>query len=504
MLILKIAWRSLLRHRAKSIVIGVILFLGAFIMTLGDATTIGMRRGVEENIVKSFTGHIILVSNEETKDNVLFTPMMKPLKILKQYEQIRYVLQKQGFVQDFLPMTRGGVSILGGQEMSFMSTFGCNFDDFQRVFGNPVKPVEGHLLQGSEHGLLVNIDGRKTLQKSQGYWLVPQGTTLNEANLSDDARKELPKLETRDSLALEGFGEANSTNKDVPIVGVMRFRSLNTLMQEITIMDIETYRELFGYFTAQDVVEQLPPEQNALLSAGEEALFGGGDIYSSEKTASSVSELEKKIKAPEKVTRTINFDIAAYNYVSVVLKPGVSVDAGVEKMKQVVKENNLPVKVLSWKQAAGQVASISDILQLILIVFVVLLFFVAIIIIMNTLSMNALERTEEFGMMRAVGAQKMFVTRMFLAETFSLSFVFGGAGIIVGVIVTGIVRALHIGSGANQIFELLFGGEVFRPILGPSGIIIGVICLAVVTLCAVLYPVFVARTITPLDAINRH
>jgi len=74
MLILKIAWRSLLRHRAKSIVIGVILFLGAFIMTLGDATTIGMRRGVEENIVKSFTGHIILVSNEETKDNVPLRP----------------------------------------------------------------------------------------------------------------------------------------------------------------------------------------------------------------------------------------------------------------------------------------------------------------------------------------------------------------------------------------------------------------------------------------------
>ena len=45
MLILKIAWRSLLRHKAKSIIIGAILFLGAFIMTLGDATTIGMRRG---------------------------------------------------------------------------------------------------------------------------------------------------------------------------------------------------------------------------------------------------------------------------------------------------------------------------------------------------------------------------------------------------------------------------------------------------------------------------
>ena len=47
MFIFTIAWRSILRHKTKSIIIGTILFLGAFIMTLGDATAIGMRRGIE-------------------------------------------------------------------------------------------------------------------------------------------------------------------------------------------------------------------------------------------------------------------------------------------------------------------------------------------------------------------------------------------------------------------------------------------------------------------------
>ncbi len=193
---------------------------------------------------------MVLVSNEETKDNVLFTPMMKPLKILKDYDQVRTVLQQQAYVKDFIPMTRGGVSILGGQEMSFMVTFGCNFDDFQRVFGNPIKPVEGHLLHNGEHGIMLNVQGRKNQYKSQGYWLVPEGTQLDKANLSDEAKKETD-LETRSSLALEGFGEVNSTNMDVPVAGIMQFKSLNTLFQEVTIMDIETYRELFGYYTAR-------------------------------------------------------------------------------------------------------------------------------------------------------------------------------------------------------------------------------------------------------------
>src|SRR5208283_1086766 len=352
MFILKIAWRSLLRHKAKSIIIGTILFLGALIMTLGNATAIGMQRGVEENMVESFTGHIILVSDEEPKDNVLFTPLAKPLKILKDYERIRSVLDKQDFIKGYLPMTRGGVAILGGQEMDFMLTFGCNFDDFQRVFGNPVTAVEGSVLKGSDHGLLLNVNGRKNRYKNQGYWLVPQGGGLNRDNLTDEAKKEEDRLEVRSSLALEGFGEPNSTNKDIPVKGIVRFKSLNTLMQEVTFMDIETYREIFGYYTARDIVQKLPPKEEALMGESEDALFGGGDIYSAGTGGTSVAELEKRIKTEPTATRVIDFDTAAYNYVTILLKPGQNVDRSVEKMKKIAKENNLPVKVLSWKKAS--------------------------------------------------------------------------------------------------------------------------------------------------------
>jgi ABC-type antimicrobial peptide transport system permease subunit len=173
-------------------------------------------------------------------------------------------------------------------------------------------------------------------------------------------------------------------------------------------------------------------------------------------------------------------------------------------MQTLMKDNNLNIKVLTWKQASGQVAAISDILQIIILVFVILLFFVAVIIIMNTLSMTAMERTEEFGMMRAVGAQKSFITKMFLSETFSLSFVFGGFGILLGIIITWIIRPLNITSGGNEIFELLYGGEIFQPILGGLGLVYAIVSLGIVTVCAVILPVLVARKITPLDAINRH
>jgi ABC-type lipoprotein release transport system permease subunit len=505
MLVFKIAWRNILRHKGKSIIIGSILFLGALIMTLGNATAIGMQKGVEQNIVRSFTGHIILVSDQETKDNVLFTPMAKPLKILRDYDRISAVLRQQDYVKDFIPMTRGGVAILGGSGMNFLLTFGCNFDDFQRVFGSPVEAVEGQLLTNGDHGLLVNEKSRQNQHKMQGYWLVPAGYDLDKDNLSKEARADLPGLPLKSDLALGGFVEPNSTDLTLPVRAITRFKSLNNLMQEISIMDIESFRQIFGYYTAADVVQELPPEQEALLASGEEDLFGSADIFASgSSTTSTVTELEKTIHAEARPSAKINYDNAAYNYVSVILKPGEDLGAAVARTRELMKDNGLPVKVLSWKQASGQVAQISDILRVVINVFVILLFFVAVIIIMNTLSMTALERTEEFGMMRAVGARKGFITRMFLSETLALSAIFGGAGILIGALVAWIFQPLGISSGESEILELLFGGKVFQPTLGVGGVVGGIVALGVVTVLAVLYPLFVARRITPLDAINRH
>jgi len=239
------------------------------------------------------------------------------------------------------------------------------------------------------------------------------------------------------------------------------------------------------------------------MASGEEDLFGSADIFESGKS-STVAQLEKTIRSPAPPARKINYDNAAYNYVSILLKPGEDLNAAVARTRQLMKDNGLPVKVLSWKQASGQVAQISDILRIIINVFVILLFFVAVIIIMNTLSMTALERTEEFGMMRAVGARKGFITRMFLSETMALSALFGGAGILIGALVAWVIQPLGISAGQSEILELLFGGEVFRPTLGVGGVLGGIVALGVVTVLAVFYPLVVARRITPLDAINRH
>jgi ABC-type lipoprotein release transport system permease subunit len=159
-------------------------------------------------------------------------------------------------------------------------------------------------------------------------------------------------------------------------------------------------------------------------------------------------------------------------------------------------------RAVNWKKAAGQIADLATIIRGSLFGFVLFIFFVAIIIIMNTLSMAAMERVTEIGMMRAVGAKKDFISNMFALETSLLSIVFGGAGIVCGALAVWIFSLLHI-TTTNEILQLLFGGEYFRPVLYFGDIFSGIIQLVIVTLIAMIYPTRLARRITPLEAIAR-
>ena len=295
MLIFKIAWRNIQRHKGKSFVIGIILFLGALIMTAGNAVTIGMERGIEQNIVERMTGNIILASNEETRDDVLFTAMGKPIKILKDYDKVREALKKEDYIQDFLPMMRGAVLLAETNAMrsSFM-VFGVNFDDYQRVFQNNIEPVEGHLLANGEHGMLVNLTGREETYNNNGFWIVPQGEKLDPAHLIPEAKAEKDDLEQRSNLVLMGFGTENASNLRVPVKAIYRSKALNSVWHNFAFLDIESFRECFGYFTARDVSVEVPAREKALMESSENDFFGGGGIFSQGDTSLKTAEAREK------------------------------------------------------------------------------------------------------------------------------------------------------------------------------------------------------------------
>ncbi|MDD5773068.1 MAG: FtsX-like permease family protein [bacterium] len=508
-LIFKIAWRNIFRHKGKSFVIGTILFLGALFMTLGNGVISGMDRGLTKNIIEGFTGHIVIISDKQETDNVLFTLMGKPIEAIGNFIEIKKVLNKEDYIDKYLPVGRNLAMLLNEEGGSPGNGFllGVDFAKYRAMFPDNIKPVEGTIPEKNEKGVILPSFARKEFYGYTNIWFVPTGGKLIEENFKKETKeKEEPVgIKVKDSMVVMGFNDKNTTmDVRVNVRAVVRYNTLNTIFGHFALIDIESYREAFGYFSAESKASEISEDKKKLLDMGNENL----DMLFSENTL--MTENKSNGKADVKFTpavkqeksEVVDVDTGAYNLVFIKLKKGISIDDALLKMNKDLKSANLGVRAVSWKKAFGLIGSMSTVIKGALFLFVMLLFVVAVIIIVNTLSMAAIERTPEIGMMRAVGARKSFISNMFLAETGMLSFVFGGAGVIVGIITVNLLPLFKITS-ENDMVQLLFGGDMFYPVLSMSDIMLSFLQLAIVTFAAVIYPIKVAKSITPLDAIVR-
>jgi putative ABC transport system permease protein len=260
-----------------------------------------------------------------------------------------------------------------------------------------------------------------------------------------------------------------------------------------------------GYFSAASKAADLSEEKKKILEMENlniDELFEEDSVFIKNPVSTASSSTDFEQTETKKIEEKIDLDSGTYNLVFIKLKKEYSLNSALEKINQSLKQANLGVRAVSWKKAFGLIGSMATIIKGALFGFVMLLFFVAIIIMVNTLSMTALERTSEIGMMRAVGARKSFISLMFLAETGILSFLFGGLGIFFGIIVVKIIPLLNITS-ENDLVQILYGGDVFSPVMYAPDILLTIFQLLVVTVIAVIYPIIVAKGITPLDAIVR-
>ncbi len=504
---LKIAWRNILRHKGKSLVIGVILFIGALLMTLGNGVISGMDVGIKKNIVNSFMGDIVLISDKQKSDNILINMMGTAIEPVTTYKDIKAVLQSQDYVERFLPVGNNLAMILKEDENAPSATYlmGVDFAAYQKMFPNNFTVLEGRVLNPGEKGLLMPTHIRDShIYTALNIWIIPEGGKLIEANLTKEAREDLKNIVVSSNIVLMGTASGVNSSTDIRfgVKGIIKYGALNTIFGHFCITDIESYRECMGYFSASENAVEVPKEEKKLLgmeNTDMDSLFGSEPLIVNNKTGKTPAKL-KQTSAATDVNAGSEF--GTYNVIYVKLKDGISYNSALTKLNKALKDKGTGVRAITWNKASGPIGSMTLIIKSALFLFVTLLFIVAVIIIINTLTMAALERTSEIGMMRAVGARKMFIGGMFFAETGLLSAVFGGAGIAAGIILVKLIPLFKI-TTSNDMVQLLYGGDIFNPLLTAPDIALTVFQLVLVTVVASLYPVGVARNITPLDAIQR-
>ena len=486
--------------------------MGSLIMTLGNGVIAGMEHGLQKNIVSGFTGDIVIISEKQETDNVLFTVMGKAIEPIYNFPDIKKMLLQRRYIDKFLPAGRDMAMILNeeGGAPGFAFLLGVDFGKYEEMFPHNMKPIEGRLLKDNERGAIIPTDARKEFYDYMGLWYLPSNEKFNVKNFKEVIKEEpdMNNIKIKDSIIFLGYSDKNTTQDiRLDVKGIVKFNALNTIFGHYNIVDIESFRECLGFFSGAFRQVNLSEEKKKILEMENEnldELFSEGVIAGkNEKTAAPIQtdlKLTPIISPPS--DSDIDKESGAYNVVFVKLNKGISLENGLKKINRDLKENNLKSRAVSWKKAFGFLGSMAIVIKGALMGFVMLIFLVAIIIIVNTLTMAAIERTTEIGMMRAIGARKSFIGTMFLGETGILTVIFGGAGIIVGIIVVKIIPFFNITSD-NDMVQLLFGGDSLFPILSVSDIFITTAQLFFVTTIAVLYPLKIAKGITPLEAIAR-
>ncbi len=509
-LLIKLAARNIWRHSGQSLVIGIILFLGAALMTVGNGIISGMEKGLQKTIVHGFTGDFVLIPDKQESESVFMQMMGRGIEPIYNYPEIKKALEKYPMVDKFLPEGKNVAMVLNEDDgpSSYLNLIGVDFDLYQKMFPDNIKMLEGSFPKQGEKALVLPKGARNRIQNETNTWFIPLGKSLDTNNLEGEAKEHRNELVLKSNAVLMGFNEDNSaTDIRLNISGIFRYSALNTIFGNFALLDIESYRQCLGYFLAEE-------NSTTILSARDSALMNlegeNLDNLFSESMQIDQGESSKKIDEgvlkteakPKDISLQKNIDRGAHNLVLVLLKPGLNENKALKEINEKLKADSLHVRAVPWKSALGPIGSIAVLIKGALFLFVTFLFIVAVIIIINTLTMAAMERNEELGMMRAIGAQKSFISMMFLSETAMLSLIFGGIGIVFGIGTIEILTLLKL-SSENDMLQLFFGGDIFKPLLTLSDIGIALIQIALVTGVAVIYPLIQARRITPLDAIGK-
>jgi putative ABC transport system permease protein len=397
--------------------------------------------------------------------------------------------------------------ILKEDENSPTGTYlmGVDFGQYQKMFPGNFSVLEGRALKPGEKGLLMPTHIRDMhIYPSLNTWIIPEGGKIVDANLTKEAREDRRNIVVSSSIVLMGTASGVNSSTDIRfgVKGIIKYGALNTIFGHFCITDIESYLECMGYFSSAENAVEVPKEEKKLLTmenSDMDSMFGSEPLIVANKAAGA-----PKLKQTSAAGTDTNggSEFGTYNIVYVKLKDGISYDRALTKLNKALTDKGTGVRAVTWNKASGPIGSMTLIIKSALFLFVTLLFVVAVIIIINTLTMAALERTSEIGMMRAVGARKIFIGGMFFGETGLLSAVFGGAGIVAGIILVKIIPFFKI-TTSNDMVQLLYGGDIFSPLLKTPDIALTIFQLILVTIVASLYPVAVARNITPLDAIQR-
>lgn len=501
--ILRIALRNLREHRAKTLIIGVIIAFGIALVVVGNSLAETITRGLRRSFVDNYTGHVMIHGRtEQTLSLFGFTGVSNAeIPRIGSYREVFAHVTALPEVAAAAPqLTAGFVTAYADEEQNeefFLTLFGVDMASYGALFPDSIELLAGERLgPADEAGVMLPEEMAKEMGEQLGV-----------------------RPQPGDPLLVTAIGGGGLRIRELTISGIFRFRQDIEGLNQVAFVDAQMLRALAGLVISSGPIELSAQETEILAADDLDALFGaeedelvadaGGGAENAPSAAESGAALDEasvfeilgeRGRAPPVV------DAGAWHFLLLKLAPGAGSEQAraqrlIDELNGYFADHDIAAAAADWRAAAGGFSRLAALMQTIFNVTVAVIAVVSVIIIMNTLVISVIERTSEIGTMRALGARKPFVRRMFLVETLCISWLFGIVGIVLGAAIVAVLGWTGI-RASNDFLNVLFGGELLEPALSALSVAISLGIMTAIGLLSSVYPVMVALRVQPVRAVQ--
>lgn len=486
----KIAFRNLKEHKAKSLIVGILIAVGIMVLVLSNSILDSAEEGSKKVFIENYTAHLLVSKKLEKGTVTAFGYEAGGMGGMGGQSQ-NPTIPQYGKVYKYLSSLPDAVAVnsetagLGSlikfsedmDEGAFSMFWGIDPDSYFNMFPDNIEILYGDYLKSNE-----------------------QGVMLNEKVVNDIKVKLDREVKVGDIITLQALGNSMKIH-EVELKGIYKYKNGSAAVMQMSLIDIESYRILAKMIVGTTDVIDVSDEELELLDDDFDfdSMFSDDVVANSANDSFDFNEVLGDLSLREALTQP---STGTWSFTLIMLDNLSKVDSVKSDIEKWALENDISIEVKTWKTSAGSTGDTIKYAKIIISVFIIIVSIVTIIIIMNTLVVSIIERTSEIGTMRAIGANKSFIRRMFISETLTISMVFGTIGILIALIFLFIFNRFGISFQGNLLLEAIFAGEKLFPVTSIGTIINGFIVSFFIGIIASLYPVSVALKIDPIKAIQ--
>ena len=503
--IIKLALRNLKEHKSKTLIISMFILFGVAIVVMGNSFLESINRGLEKDFRANITGDLAISAIPEKGttidlfgvNTVNITGELPQIPALLELEKIEQILAETDGIKKQSKLISAQVMLSKDSEMDFSvlqdeesdisltdlpvsMLFAGEDETYWKLFPD-LKMVEGTYPRPGTNEIIVDT---RVVEGFLKTWKKP--------------------LEVGDDVLLASMSGVLREGK---VVGIFKPANEYSAMFQTIYCEPGLARSFAELTYANSFSQELPDTVDLSISSlTEDDFFGDDDMFDviseDDSILGSTADFDSILGDTTLRDELNKTDDGAWQFFVAKLDNPKADKKIVAELNKRFKEEGINAQAMDWKKAAysysGTVEGIGFIFNLLIIILAVVVF----IIIMNTMVVSVIERTSEIGTMRAIGAEKKFVKKLFYSEAIILSSLSALAGIVFAFICMSIFNAFNIAI-TNSIAKMILGGGLLHFSPTPKIIIVTLLVTLFGSVISNRYPVKSALRITPIKALSK-